>query len=116
MAGKNGANPIGASGSRFAGSTWKAPSTPKASRTASSSRFITVMTLIASDMPQRFTAVNTTVAATINATMPTSGQKYVRTASAKISAYIAQASVLPTQKNQPVRNARGRGSVRLVNE
>jgi hypothetical protein len=36
--------------------------------------------------------------------------------SAKITAYIAHAATFPIQKNQPVRNATGLGSVRAVNE
>ena len=36
--------------------------------------------------------------------------------SAKITAYIAHASVLPIQKNHPVKNATGLGIVRLTNE
>jgi len=35
---------------------------------------------------------------------------------AKIRAYMAQARVLPIQKNQPVKNDTGLGSVRLAKE
>ncbi len=52
-----------------------APSAAKAISTASSTRFMTVMTLIASDIPRKFSALKTRVVARIRRGIETAGQK-----------------------------------------
>ena len=84
--------------------------------TASSIKFITVMTLIASDMPRRLTAAKTAVVSMTRSGTLAPGHRYVLTVNAKMTAYMAQASVLPIQKNQPVKKASGRAWVRATNE
>ena len=84
--------------------------------TASSRRFMTVMILMASDIPLRFTAVKTTVVRRARRAMFASGRKYARMVRAKTRAYMPQARVFPIQKNQPVPKARGFERVLLVKE
>ena len=75
MAGTKGPHPIGAKGSRLRGSISVKPSAATPTRTANSTRFITVIIMMASLIPMKLTMVNTTVVSRERRAMLACGKK-----------------------------------------